>query len=105
MVEVNRSFKVAGWELHQSSYQALEDWERYLVTLIPPGGPTTRTLELSLGQRRPVPGIAGTEVELSETQPPNWIVYRQDQPVSSGLAGQRQLGLAGAAVRTRFHHG
>lgn len=84
-VEVNRSVSAGGWEFHQSSYRPINDWDRYILAVKPAAaGSTTATLEISPGQRRPLPGRAGVEVGVSQNYPLEWTVYERDKAVASG---------------------
>lgn len=91
-VEVNNSLHIAGWNLHQSSYQPYDQWERYQLAVHGPGNPTTATLEISPGQRRAIPGLAGSELELTTNYPITWTVLQQGKAAASGLMAQPATG-------------
>jgi cytochrome c biogenesis protein ResB len=83
-VEVNRSFIVNGWELHQTYYEKNESENRYELTLKPEGSSTTITLRLSSGQRRAIPGLEQSEIALSQTSPLTWTIFKAGQKTAHG---------------------
>lgn len=84
-VEVNRSLTVAGWEVHQTSFQEVEEQERYRLAVSATDSPGTVTLEISPGQRRPIPHQDQTEIELSPPGSPlTWTILKQGRPAGQG---------------------
>lgn len=98
-VEVNRSVKKNGWKLHQTSYEKDEESTRYQLAVKPSGGATTITLEVTPGQRRTIPGLGTTEIELAETPPFNWSILEKGKPVQQGTLAAGTVALSNEPLR------
>lgn len=91
-VEVNHSPAINGWILHQTSYNEAKELTRYQLALAGPDHPSTLTLNVSPGQRRLIPGLGGTEVELTDP-PTTWTILKREQAIATGtLAGAAATG-------------
>lgn len=84
IVEVNKSMNVHGWILHQTSYQEVPELARYLMTISGPGMSEPATMEVSLGQKRPIPGVDGVEIELITGPGARWAIHQNGQVVAEG---------------------
>ena len=88
IVEVNRSMKVNGWMLHQTSYQEMEGQARWQLAVANPStGLATTTLELSPGQARDIPGAPGYRLALGQGAPPTWSILHNDHAHQQGTLG------------------
>jgi cytochrome c biogenesis protein ResB len=80
-VEVNRSLVVNGWTLHQTSYPEGQG-VRFAVQVSDLKG--TVDLEISPGQKRPVPSRPGIELALEAMPPYNWTLSAPDMLTARG---------------------
>lgn len=91
-VEVNNSPSINGWRLHQTSYEELPRVMRHAVTITAPGAASPTTVEVSIGQMVPVPGMEQTSLTLEDGGA--WTVHQGTQAVASG----RHAGSHGSAL-------
>ncbi|GAB4325516.1 MAG: hypothetical protein Kow0059_21570 [Candidatus Sumerlaeia bacterium] len=89
VVEVNRSMVVDGWVLHQTSYEELKQLARYEVTVSGPELREPAVMEVTLGQRRPVPGRPDVEVELPSGGAGRWTLFVNGIKAAEGVRSAR----------------
>lgn len=88
-VEVNHSPKIAGWRLHQTSYEEYPQVKRYLLSIAGEGLSEPIEMELSMGQQRLFPGSTDLAIQLANATPLRWRISRAGEPIAAGdMAGE-----------------
>jgi cytochrome c biogenesis protein ResB len=93
-VEVNRSLKVNGWTLHQTSYEAVQGSQRFVIE-VASGDDEPHRLEISPNQTRPLPFDKFARLSVGAVYPYAWSITRDGVEEASGnlLSGSSALQL------------